>query len=74
MAHSATDADEREFPVGSLESRAIAETRFNAQRLFHDAKLLFDAERWNTAIAVAILACEEAGKFLLFINIPCGAK
>jgi len=34
----------------------------NAKRLAHDARFLFDAKRFSTAAAVAILAIEEAGK------------
>jgi AbiV family abortive infection protein len=54
------------FSPDSLESTAIAEARFNSEMLFEDAKLLFDAKRWGTCISMAILACEEAGKFIIF--------
>ncbi|PDT50911.1 MULTISPECIES: AbiV family abortive infection protein [Sinorhizobium] len=34
----------------------------NAKRLIHDAELLFENGRYPTALSIAILAIEEAGK------------
>lgn len=50
----------------SREPQAIAEVRQNARMLLRDARLLFVARRWGTSIALSILACEEAAKFLMF--------
>lgn len=57
--------EEQRFLPGSTESAAIAEARFNSGRLYEDAKLLFEAGRWATCISLSILACEEAGKFVM---------
>ena len=37
----------------------------NARRLLTDAEILFKAERYPTALAIAILAVEEVGKMYL---------
>lgn len=52
--------------VGPLSPKEIADgmntARENARRLYADAKLLFDAKRYSSACALAILSVEEAGK------------
>lgn len=40
----------------------INRARANAKRLCEDAKLLFDAERYPSALSLAILSIEESGK------------
>lgn len=51
---------------GSLTPRQVVEgmnaARRNAKRLAEDAKLLFEAERFPSAAALAILSIEESGK------------
>jgi AbiV family abortive infection protein len=37
----------------------------NAFRLFQDAAVLFEIQRWPSAVVLALLALEEIGKFLL---------
>ncbi|MBL7165041.1 MAG: AbiV family abortive infection protein [Dehalococcoidales bacterium] len=34
----------------------------NAKRLLHDAKLMFESDRYPTAVALSILSIEESGK------------
>lgn len=55
---------------GRLSSSEIAEgmnaARRNALRLVRDARLLFENERWASALALAILAVEESGKEPIF--------
>lgn len=52
--------------VGSLDAAGVAAginaARENARRLVSDAKTLFDAGRYPSASAMAILAIEESGK------------
>jgi AbiV family abortive infection protein len=43
----------------------IAGAQANANRLINDAKLLYDAKRFPTAAALAILAIEERGKVII---------
>lgn len=52
--------------TGKLTLEQIAEgmnlAKRNARRLYEDAKTLFDAGRYPTALSLAILSIEEAGK------------
>ena len=52
--------------AGKLDPAQIAEgmniAQRNARRLADDAKLLLDAERYPTAVAIAVLSIEESGK------------
>lgn len=59
------DQSEEHFGPDSAEAIAIAESRFNAIKLFEDAVLVFEAKRWGTCVSLSILACEEVGKFVL---------
>jgi AbiV family abortive infection protein len=61
-------AIEATFAEDSIESKAIGESRFNSLSLYESAKQLFEAERWGTSISLSILACEEAGKFMMFAH------
>lgn len=59
---------------GQLSASEIAEginaARRNAARLVDDAKLLFEAKRYPTAAAIAVLAIEEAGKVPILRALP----
>jgi AbiV family abortive infection protein len=46
-------------------SGSIEEIRHNAQRLWEDAKLLFDHKRYASALALTVLSLEETGKYAL---------
>ena len=37
----------------------------NAKRLAEDAQLLFDAERFPSALSLAVLSLEESGKLII---------
>ena len=43
----------------------LKEIARNAERLYNDAKLLCAMQRFPSAMALAVLAVEEAGKFVI---------
>lgn len=54
---------------GALTAKQVADgmnaARENALRLYEDAKSLFDARRFPSACALAVLSIEEAGKLAI---------
>lgn len=52
-------------PKAEILSRSISVTTANGRKLLDDAKLLFDCDRFSTALAIAVLAQEEFAKAFL---------
>jgi hypothetical protein len=49
-----------------MKSETLTSIGANARRLFADGELLYRAERYPSALALAILSIEEAGKYSSF--------
>lgn len=64
--------------AGTLPLEQIAEgmnlAKRNARRLYEDAKTLFDAGRYPTALSLAILSIEEAGKIQILRRMTTEAS
>jgi AbiV family abortive infection protein len=64
MSHRNVDCANRPQLLSRM-SGFIEEIRHNAQRLWEDAKILFDHERYASALALTVLSLEETGKYAL---------